>query len=219
MNTKNFFELITSYDLITLLKAGISEVHRKVWRELIKGSYSQNYEDLIIDKLFRKRVGSYIEIGAYHPTRLSNTYRFYKKGWRGTVIEPNPEVKKKFTEIRPGDKYFAIGVADKNGYLEYYQFLIPALNTFSKKNINKNHKMIGVEKIEIKNVKDVVNHNYDFLSLDTEGFDKLILENWPWNVCKPTIICVEGETKSILTKIGYKIYAKTKDNTIFVFEK
>jgi len=219
MNMKNFFELIANYDISTLLKAGIFEIHRKIWRELIKGSYSQNYEDLIIDKYFGKKIGSYVEIGAYHPTRLSNTYLFYKKGWRGTVIEPNPEVRNKFTEIRSGDKFLSIGVADKNNYLKYYKFLIPALNTFSKKNINKNHKIIGVENVEIKNVKDVINKYYDYLSIDTEGFDKLILKNWPWKICKPKIICVEGETKSILTKIGYRVFAKTKDNTIFVFEK
>lgn len=92
-----------------LVRAGILEIHRKIWRELICNSYSQSYEDLIIDKYFDyKKNGFYLEIGSYHPKRLSNTYRFYKKGWKGVTVEPNPEVKKIFKKFRPNDIFFTL---------------------------------------------------------------------------------------------------------------
>lgn len=222
---RNCFNLIRNYKLEFLIKAGIKEIKRKIWREKIKNSYSQNYEDLIIDKLLNKKRGKYLEIRAYHPTRLSNTYRFYKKGWRGIVIEPNPEVKFLFEKYRPRDKYLGVGISNKNKKLNYYQFLIPALNTFSKINANqsikKGHKLVGVKKINTKNIKEIAEKNIDFLSVDTEGFDELILKSWPWNKYYPKVICVEDEGINInylLKNKGYILKDKTKSNSIY-FQK
>ncbi len=138
---KKFFELIRNYKFRFIFTAGVKEIVRKIWRETIFNSYSQNYEDLIVEKFFgRKYRGKYLEIGAYHPTRLSNTYRFYKKGWRGMVVEPNPEIKNLFKKIRPEDKYINTGISDKKDEMNYYKFLIPAINTFSKKEAEKKYK-------------------------------------------------------------------------------
>lgn len=222
---RNCFNLIRNYKLEFLIKAGIKEIKRKIWREKIKNSYSQNYEDLIIDKLLNKKRGKYLEIGAYHPTRLSNTYRFYKNGWKGIVAEPNPKVKFLFKKYRPRDKYLGVGISNKNKKLNYYQFLIPALNTFSKeeaeKNVNNGHKLEKTVKIKTIKVEEIINKNIDFLSVDTEGFDELILKSWPWNKYYPKVICVEDGGKNInylLKSKGYILKEKTKSNSIY-FQK
>jgi FkbM family methyltransferase len=214
--------LFKNYSIKFLLVSFLKEIKRKFWTELIKGSYAQNYEDLKIENIFPKDfVGSYLEIGAYHPTRLSNTYRFYKKGWRGTIVEPNPEVENIFKKIRPDDTFLGMGISDKNENLKYYKFLIPALNTFSKneadKNISNGHKLEKIVEIQTKNIKEIVDRNIDFLSIDTEGFDELILKSWPWNRCKPKVICVESKGKFKLK--GYKKIMKTENNTIFGFQQ
>ena len=45
-----------------------------------------------------------------------------------------------------------MGISDKNGFMNYYKFLIPALNTFSKTEANKSikngHKLIETQKIK-----------------------------------------------------------------------
>ncbi|WP_236263975.1 hypothetical protein, partial [Dysgonomonas sp. Marseille-P4677] len=47
-------------------------------------SFSQEGEDLVINRfLENKPMGFYIDIGAHHPLRFSNTYKFYLKGWYG----------------------------------------------------------------------------------------------------------------------------------------
>jgi len=223
MNMKRFFELLKNYNFLFLIKKSFEEVVRIVWKNMIRGSYSQNYEDLIINKIINKTKGVYLEIGGYHPTRLSNTYFFYKKGWRGTVVEPNPEVKKLFKKVRPEDKFINSGISDKYGIMNYYNFMIPAINTFSKieasNSIKRGHKLEKVIKIKTIKINELVDGEIDLLSLDTEGFDKKILNSWPWHKIKPKIICVESNVIKMLEKKGYKVVTKNKVNTIFVFGK
>lgn len=217
--------LIKEYGLMKIVKAGVAEMYRKIWREILYGSYSQNWEDIAIEKILgKKRQGFYLEIGAYHPTRLSNTYRFYKNGWRGVVVEPNPAVKSLFKRIRPEDLLVTAGVGKKAGEMNYYKYLIPALNTFSvkQKRINQinGYKVWQKEKIEIIPIskllkKYVGGKKIDLLSIDTEGWDEIILNNWAWKY-KPRIICTESKrVKKYLMSKGYEIKFENQANTIY----
>lgn len=217
---KNHFEVVKilqTYSLIKIIKAFVLEIRR--WgRIMLLGSYSQYGEDLIVEKYLKKK-GKYLEIGAYHPTRLSNTYRFYKKGWRGVVVEPNPDIKESFANVRPKDTFLNVGISADGGLLNYYKFLIPAINTFSKeeaeKNINQGHKLQKIVKVKTIKVSDLVKTDIDFLSLDTEGFDEKILDNWPWDVCQPKLICTEAN----ISLKGYKQVYRNKYNFIYLWQK
>ena len=54
-------------------------------------SFSQFGEDLFIAEFFaNQKEGKYVDLGAFHPMRLSNTYLLFKKGWSGTNVDLNP---------------------------------------------------------------------------------------------------------------------------------
>ena len=42
--------------------------------------YAQNHEDILIDRLFRGQIGTFVDIGACHPVRDGNTRFFYERG-------------------------------------------------------------------------------------------------------------------------------------------
>ncbi len=48
-------------------------------------SYSQDGEDMVMRALFEHLPkgyrGFFVDVGAHHPVRFSNTYHFYKKGF------------------------------------------------------------------------------------------------------------------------------------------
>lgn len=217
------FSIIREVGIVKFGVAVLGEVYRKIVREKIIGSYAQDYEDVQIEKILKESRGYYVDIGAYHPTRLSNTYRFYRKGWRGVVVEPNPETEEMFHKIRPKDIYIAAGIGLENTTIDYYRYLIPALNTFSpvqvKENKKSNYSAEKVVKIKVWGIKEFlkkfVKQKIDLLSLDVEGWDEKILKNWYWRY-KPRIICVENlKDWKLLKKLGYKLYFKTKHNLIF----
>jgi len=144
------------------------------------------------------------------------------------VAEPNPEVANKFLIKRHRDKFINAGIGTDDGHLDYYKYLIPALNTFSKQAVLEN-KMKGFEvsetvRIRILGVRNFlqkyVRKKIDFLSIDCEGMDYEILKNWDWQFT-PNIICVEKDNdkriEKMLTKKGYKIAKETRHNLISVF--
>ncbi|MFM6346540.1 MAG: hypothetical protein ACKPFK_15520, partial [Dolichospermum sp.] len=86
-------------------------------------SYSQEGEDLILARFFEKeKNGFYVDIGAHHPQRFSNTYYFYLKGWSGINIDAMPGSMKIFDDLRPLDINLEIPISDKSEILTYYEF-------------------------------------------------------------------------------------------------
>jgi len=96
-------------------------------------SYSVEGEDRVLSCLLEfKKSGFYIDVGAHHPIRFSNTYLFYLKGWNGLNLDAMPGSMKLFEDIRPRDINLQIPISSKKQILKYYLFNEPALNTFSE---------------------------------------------------------------------------------------
>src|SRR5262249_32770188 len=85
----------------------------KLLGEFATKSYSQEGEDMILNRIFgEKKSGFYVDVGAYHPKRFSNTYFFYKKGWRGINIDAMPGSMKPFNAKRNRDINVETPVSD-----------------------------------------------------------------------------------------------------------
>src|SRR5689334_15261611 len=86
-------------------------------------SYSQEGEDMILARVFEnQKSGFYVDVGAHHPWRFSNTYMFYRRGWRGLNIDAMPDSMSRFRKARPRDINVEIPVLREEAVLNYYQF-------------------------------------------------------------------------------------------------
>ena len=199
--------------------------------------YSQNGEDLILNRLLEnKEKGFFIDVGAHHPIRFSNTYLFYKKGWSGINIDAMPGSMTKFNKIRPKDINIECGVGLKNDQKTFYQFNETALNTFSKKEaLSKNkdgYKIIKSNFLQVESLENLLdkymprNTKIDFLNIDVEGKDEEVLISNNWEKYKPNYILVEilrekyianpnSSIKKFLKSIGYIPINKIFDTYIF----
>jgi len=88
-------------------------------------SYSHNFEDVMIRRAFGDvPTGTYVDVGAGWPTKTSNTYDLYKKGWRGLIVEPQiglfSDYKRAWDEARPDDMLIAGAVGATPGALDFY---------------------------------------------------------------------------------------------------
>lgn len=221
---------IKLYGLKKSVKYIGEELFHIFWLQTFKKSFSQKGEDLIIDQLLGyKKKGFYVDIGAYDPTRFSNTKRFYMRGWRGMNIDPNLMLIKKFERERIGDINLNIGISKKNDRVTFYEFFPSTLSTFSdkeaKKYISEGFKLTSKKKILVRALASILDKyckskNVDFLSVDTEGMDLEVLESNDWMRYRPHVICVEnhGNEKRILNflkKHGYELIYNNGLNSIF----
>lgn len=203
-------------------------------------SYSQEGEDMILRRLFEKQqTGFYVDVGAHHPKRFSNTYFFYKQRWNGINIDAMPNSMKIFERIRPRDINIEKPISDKKQVLTYYAFNEPALNGFSKElsaereNSNNNYHIIFEKDIETTTLEEIFDENLpknqqiDFLSIDVEGLDFMVLKSNNFKKYKPKVILIEILGSSLndiekdiiseyLQKFNYSIYAKTINTVVFV---
>jgi FkbM family methyltransferase len=147
--------------------------------------------------------GFFVDIGAHHPIRFSNTYDLYRNGWRGLNIDAMPGSMKAFQEYRPADQNVEIGISEKQGVLKYFMFNESALNTFSVDEASRKAgkdgfyivKTIDVEVAPLSNVLDrylPANTYIDYLNIDAEGLDMQVLRSNNWQKYRPSLIAVES---------------------------
>lgn len=201
--------------------------------------YSQNGEDIILAALFaKKRRGFYVDVGAHHPERYSNTYLLHKKGWRGVNIDPDPDAIRLFKKRRPRDTNLCVGISCERGEKQFFVFDDPAVNTFSSdmarawqdgKNIAL-RKTVPVKTAPLREVlADAVPQGtaIDFLNVDAEGLDREVLESNDWARFRPEVIAIEehgfgadapagSAVYRFLSEKGYTLHAVMKFSLIFV---
>ena len=204
-------------------------------------SYSQEGEDMVLRSFYegqKNYKGFFVDVGAHHPSRFSNTNYFYKKGWRGINIEPTPGAIKAFNIFRKRDINLNIGISGVKDKLTFYCFNEPALNGFSKeiseeRNTSKKYKIIKEVEVETYPLADVLDKNLpanqqiDFLTIDVEGLDLQVLKSNNWDKHKPAYILVEdriefdnlanSEVYTYLKKQGYQLVAKTLRTLFFKY--
>lgn len=222
----------------------IKKIFHKVLKsgDCFKKSYSQSGEDLIIKFIF-DTIGvlqpSYIDIGAHDPFYLSNTALFYETGSTGVSVEPDPYLFKKIKKKRKRDINLNLGIGLENCDQDFYIMNVPTLNTFSKIEAERaltqgDYSIDKVITVPVKSLKCIIDQHCkgffpDFLSVDVEGIDELIIKSIDFESNSPKVICVEtisfsnngeGVKDNNLIKFieskGYLLYADTFINTIFV---
>ena len=188
-------------------------------------TWSDIFEDLILDSYFHRSDGFYIDIGANDPVNLSNTYRFYRKGWRGIAIEPNPHLHAKALKKRPRDINLNVGIAPEETKLRFYEAKIHATSSFLPDRVpqDKLVRTIDVPCYRLSTIieKYAPNEQIDFMTVDTEGMDLEVLKTFPWDKKRPTIVLVEtGENKKPILEAmqswGYTFYYYSGVNSFFM---
>lgn len=211
-------------------------------------SYSQAGEDVIAAYFFghfKIRDITYLDIGAWEPILINNTYHFYDLGHRGVLVEPNVDLAEKLRTTRPQDTVLVAGIGfGKPGVkdlADYYVMTNPSWSTFDK--AEAEHQVQAtkgkitireVRKMPLLNINDVMEEHFKgkaptYVSVDAEGLHFAILKSIDFERFRPALICVEtlvsGESRTIpeipafMATKGYVARGGSFVNTIFVDSK
>lgn len=201
-------------------------------------SYSQEGEDVILRRIFDTRApGFYVDVGAHHPHRFSNTNYFYQCGWQGINVEPNPDAVRAFKAFRRRDINVQCGISDAEGRMTYYKFNDPALNTFDEALMedrlrNTPYKLVGQIEVPVRRLDGLFDEVLPpgqaiaFMSIDVEGLDLRVLRSNDWSKYRPRIVLAEAiattleniernDVAGYMRSQGYQVFGKTLNTWIF----
>ncbi len=192
--------------------------------------FSQSDEEIfILEKYKDKPTGKFIDIGAYHIERFSNTRALYLAGWEGVLVEPQPENYNAIAEHykdEPRIEVLNFAVGEPAGEIVFYESNGDAVGTTDRSHMEKWEKG-GVKFTEIKvpqmGVVDFFNeygHGTDFLSIDTEATNMELFRHvpaWVWE--QISMLCIEHdqnqeEIENTLAKYNFTTLYINAENII-----
>jgi FkbM family methyltransferase len=203
-NSKNFRKL---QELDT------SEISKSLIEYLIKNcseSQSQLFQDLIVmyisDNFMRDTASIapkiFVEFGACDGIKFSNTFLLEKNGWQGIVAEPAKKWHKKLKANR-NCKISLKAVTSVSGNKLYFVETVDgefsSLRSFAESDMFGQYRMENTYSeylVDTISLNDLIKQNgfyqeITYLSIDTEGGERSILETFDFKQFNPAIISVE----------------------------
>jgi FkbM family methyltransferase len=185
-------------------------------------SQSQIRQDLfVLSELNFKKNGYFVEFGATDGIYLSNTYLMEKEfGWKGVIAEPaqcwhNDLIKNRNCHIEHKCVW-----KDSSKTLTFNEVDMPGLSTINSYSRNDGHskdrkkgKTYDVKTISLVDllIKYNAPNKIDYLSIDTEGSEFDILENFDFDrysfnviTCEHNFTPMREKIFDLLSKHGYK---------------
>lgn len=200
--------------------------------EFMRVAYSQEGEDLLIGRLLGgRKAGFYVDVGAHHPVRFSNTYLLYKKGWRGINIDASRELVAAFASTRPRDISISCLVGKDGAEHALNVYAEQALNTIMPPNASlgvpiETRSLVARSLASILDEHVPSGQRIDLLNIDVEGAEFGVLESNDWDRYAPDFIMMEqpsytirdmlkGDTVQFLLGLRYEPVAKLHSTAIF----
>jgi FkbM family methyltransferase len=199
--------------------------------------FGQEGEDAVLSGLLPhgNSPGFFVDVGAHHPSRFSNTWKFYKAGWRGINIDPTPGSMMPFKEERPEDINLEIAVSRQAGVRQFFCYNEPALNGIDndrREELKDTHykleRILDIETLPLSEILRRYEGKFvspNFLTIDVEGLEIEVLSSLDLNRYPFDFILIEqrlsdlaalgdSEVWKFVTERGYKAVACT-GRTVF----
>jgi FkbM family methyltransferase len=172
--------------------------------EFTQFSFSQFGEDLLIKVLFyyKSDPGFYVDIGAHHPRKYSNTHLLRHRGWRGINVDGDRNLIAVFEQERPGDINLVAFVSDRVEEVTFHRFTESTVNTISDiqaAEYARHWSEASTETVTTRTLKEILDTHLprgqfiDLLSIDVEGVDLKVLTGNDWARYRPQAVVVEAE--------------------------
>lgn len=191
-------------------------------------SYSIFGEDLVVSHHFAwdfdNSIGRFIDVGAFHPFKCSNTMLLSQLGWRGINIDCDPWKIGLFQKLRPQDENVCAALAEAPREMIYLEYSAEGLTNrivdLGEKNLlsgcgEKPSKIIPIRVTTLTKVIEQSvfrGQHFHYLNVDCEGQDLCVLKGLDFSRYSPDLITVEAWTKkaqaeltAFLERLGYEL--------------
>lgn len=171
-------------------------------------TYSQFGEDITAANLLRNvTAGFYVDIGAHHPLRHSNTALLHMQGWQGVNVEPMEASIQLFERYRPYATNVRAAIHNERDQVTLYKVPGGLSNTVLPdrvEGLRHAHGDAGEEVVPALSLNDVFDRyvpdgiHVNYLTVDIEGYDTEALLAFDVARHQPDVICIEIHRPDLL---------------------
>jgi FkbM family methyltransferase len=179
---------------------------RKAWLIRARGAhYAQWGEDVVLEQYLGERAPQaqcYVDVGCFHPRKYSNTWRLYRRGWRGVNVDVDPVKRDVFDLARPGDENLCCAIGETPGEATLYSFgHYSVLSTLDAQKAAE-YRRLGYDCVErrvrVRTLTEVMDasrfrgRRIALLNIDVEGHETSVLRSLDFARYRPGLILVES---------------------------
>jgi len=189
-------------------------------------SYAQNREDVLAwDYFGRKTDGFFVEVGANHPTELSQTWLLEQRGWKGILVEPLPSCCEKLRAVRKNSIVCeaAAGAPEQVGEATLN---VAQSDVWSHLGEEKEELPLASRvRVLVRTLENILEEfhapHIDLLSIDTEGMEIAVLRGLHLEQRRPSLVLLEDHMETLdlffyMRRAGYKLMKRTGPNNWWV---
>ena len=169
--------------------------------------------------------GYFVDVGAFHSREASQTWLLEKMGWRGILIEPQPENAEELRRNRPFSKVYQTAVSRPGNEGESTFFVNSVFSTLcpnARSNTKKYDRQIAVSVTTLDKILERESTpKIDFLKIDVEGTELDCLKGFDIEKYRPRLIFVEDifldlNLHKYLRSRQYRLFRRTRYNNWYI---
>ncbi|HSH94404.1 MAG TPA: FkbM family methyltransferase [Roseimicrobium sp.] len=212
---------------------------RKVFLTSSQRAYWSQYgEEIGLDRVLDpKKTGFFVDVGCFHPTKYNNTYKFYRRGWRGINIDLDEIKIAAFNLRRPDDINLLACVSNEEATVDLCSSgtysLTQTIDPETMEKMRKRNQKLEMRTVKTTPLTKIIDgtqfrdRKIDLLSVDVEGNEEKVLASLDFERYCPKIMILESHLRTLDEVIpsplyqyaiskGYQLFNWTGPSLLFI---
>jgi len=205
---------------------------------MLNWNYSEGIAEYALTLFPKDFKGICVDVGAFDPFFLSNSWLFEEAGWDVHCVEPNPSCISRLKHFRKNFYVYACGLENKDDvdFFVYYNPTVgeaagtglidhrlnPTTGEFHK-TIFSHETKVKVRTLDWLMENEIKRDHIDYLTIDVERNEMDVLKGIDFNRWKIKVIIIENldkdpEQSSLLKSFNYRYIHRIVYNDIYIHE-
>jgi FkbM family methyltransferase len=170
--------------------------------------------------------GFFVEVGANHPTRGSQTWHLEQAGWSGVLVEPQPDLAAFLVTARKAKVFAVACTSPDNAGRSLPLHVAGAGSSLDRDRMPPGARPRYVLKVPTRTLDGILDEAeapspIDFLSVDVEGHEVEVLRGLDFARWQPRLMLIEDHVASLhthrfLARRGYRLVRRLSNNGWYV---
>jgi FkbM family methyltransferase len=190
-------------------------------------SVPEGREQELVREFFRgARHGFFVEVGANRPRHASQTWHLEQLGWRGVLVEPQPDLAEDLRRARSAQVFAVACSSPENTGRRMRLHVAGALSSLDRDRMAPGAQAERVIDVPVRTLDEILREArapaaLDFLSVDVEGHELEVLRGFDFGHWRPRLLLLEDHVGSLdkhrfVKAAGYRLVRRVENNGWYV---